>query len=267
MDLQEQYPDLSSFLLYSDGLKPIFFIVTDAINNGPPKLREVALEAIEHVRRIHATGARSSDPEYMNALFPVLLEALDSENPVDNSNALWALGVIVKHGNLPGIPPSVVKFFNTKSEDILSKVVWVVQMYTHKGLDITDSIPFIEPLLQHKDYWIRRMASDALSEHEIRTGQEDRLSVIDGLYDQENIDSNYWRVLVYHRRIHSADDTPMKQPKYTVHFTTERMCGACGFKKARCIFYWDDSGTGWRDRTSEYICPECSKYTMYRYVD
>lgn len=266
MDLTEQFPDLSSFLLYSDGLKPIFFIIANALSNGPPKLSEAALEALEKVREIHAKGARSSDSKYVEVLTPVLLEAMESENIDDQSNALWALAILVKHDQFPGTPPNVTKFLTTANEDILYKTVSVVQKYAHKQVDITVYIPLIEPLLSHSDYWIRRMVADVISEHEIRTGREERISVIEGLREHERLDS-YWEVFTYHRRLHAASDKPIILPDNVVHFTSERMCGACGFTKARCIFYWDDSGTGWIDRTSEYHCPVCHKYTEYHYVD
>ncbi|MHA1907422.1 MAG: HEAT repeat domain-containing protein [Candidatus Thorarchaeota archaeon] len=266
MDLKEHFPDLSSFLLYQDGLKPIFFIIANSNLHGPSKLKRIAAEVLEHVRQIHTTGVRSSDPKYVDALLPVLLEALDSKNHEDQANALWALAILVKHGLLPGTPPSVVRFFKTNNEEILNKAVWVVQKYAHKELDITEYIPHIEPLLKHPVYWIRRMAADAIAEHEIRIGLADRIFLITNLYDKERL-STYWNVSVYHRRLHATDDTPIIQPKYVVHFTPERTCGACGFKNAYCIFYWDDSGTGWIDRISEYLCPECGKYTTYHYVD
>jgi hypothetical protein len=266
MDLAEIFPELSSFLLYTDGLKPLFSIIADSINRGPSKLKETALESLENVKRIHSSGARSSDLKFVESLMPVLFEALNSKKKEDQSNALWALAILVKHDRLTASPPSVAKFFKTENEDILYKAVWVVQKYAHKELDITEYIPLLEPLLRHSVYWIRRMAADAISEHEIRLGHEERLAVTESLMDYEKL-GPYWSVDVYHRRLHALDDTPMNQPKYVAHFTPERMCGACGFEKARCIFYWDDSGTGWKDRTSEYHCPECGNYTTYHYVD
>lgn len=267
MDTAEQFPDLSSFLLYSDGLKPLFFIVARSIEHGPPKLKGIAIEALERVRQIHTTKVRSSDPRYVDALLPVLLEALHSEDQTDQINALWALAILVKHDRLSGTPPKVIRFFETDDEKILYRVVLVVQKYAHKELDITEYIPYIQPLLTHPDYLIRRMAADIISEHEIRLGNEERLVVMEGLYDSEKLDSNYWDVYVNHRRLHARDDTPQTAPESLVHFRQERMCGHCGFKKARCIFFWDDSGTGWKDRTHEYHCPKCEKYTVYHYVD
>jgi len=224
------------------------------------------LDALATVKKLHSEGVKSSDVRMFKALYPVLEQGLVYGNQSDQSNALWALAILAKHGIPVGPIPSMEEFLTSKNEEILRKAVWVAQMYSHSELDISDTIPLIETLLTHPDYRTRYMAADALSEHEIRLGNEDRLSVIEKLSDHERLD-DYWTVSVYHRRLHARNDTPLTQPEYVVHFTAERMCGVCGFKKANCIFYLDDSGTGWRDRTSEYLCPECGKYTVYHYVD
>lgn len=265
MRIEDEFPELPSKLLGSDGLKPVFFIINDLRNKGPSKMSTIANEVLQEVLSLNSEGAQISDSRFVKALYPVVANALEIGTPEDQANALWALAILLKH-QLLDESPAVSKFLSSSDEDILQKSVWVVQMYAHREIDISEYIPLIESLLQHQNYWIRHMASSAICDHEIRIGEASRLSVLAGVKEYENLDS-YWTIAVSHRRLHAINDTSKNQPDNVVHFTPERMCGVCGHKGARCIFYWDDSGTGWRDRTSEYCCPECGNYTTYHYFD
>ncbi len=266
MSIQDEFPEISSSLLREDNLNPIFYLVKALRERGSSSLEETVLNALTTVKKLDAEGVNPSDSEMFNALYPVIEKTLVFGKHEEQSHALWALAILVKRGAPVGPLPSMTGLLTSNNEEIARKAVWVVQMYSYRELDISDAIPLIRSLLNHPDYRTRNMAADALSEHEIRLGNEERLQINETLFEYEGLD-DYWTVSVHHRRFHAADDEPISMPEYVVQFTAQRMCGNCGFKKANCIFYWDDSGTGWRDRTSEYVCPECGKYTVYQYFD
>ncbi|MDF1541073.1 MAG: hypothetical protein P1Q69_19405 [Candidatus Thorarchaeota archaeon] len=266
MSLKDEFPELSSSLLREDGLNSIFYLIKAVRGRTQSSLNETVLKALATVKKLDDEGVEPSDVEMFNALYPVIEMTLVYGKQAEQIHALWALAILTKRGTPVGPLPSMTSLLTSKNEDIVRHAVWVVQMYSHKELDISDTITLLETLLIHSDYRTRNMAADALSEHKISIGDEERLLVIETLFYSEGLD-DYWTVSVHHRRFHALNDKPITRDEYTVHFTAQRMCGNCGFKKADCIFYWDDSGTGWRDRTSEYVCPECGKYTVYCYFD
>ncbi|MGD2073193.1 MAG: hypothetical protein PVG65_06875, partial [Candidatus Thorarchaeota archaeon] len=129
-----------------------------------------------------------------------------------------------------------------------------------------DAIPGLKKATSSDSWRTRALASDTISSEYIRLGMEKELSADASIYEKENLDS-YWNVLVRHRHTYALNDNLISMPEYYVHFIPFRHCGYCVEKDAKCIFYLDDSGTSWKDRTHEYFCEKCGKYTIYHYSD
>ncbi len=266
MSIEERFPEIPSQLLGSDGLNIVFGIINRWLIDSQSSYHAVAEDTMVKVIELLSRGVHLSDSRYVEAIYPIIESAFDSTCDKDQSDALWALAILLKRNLLKTEAPSVLKILKKAKEELLVNAVWVVQMYAQRGDDISPYVHHLESMIQHQNYWIRHSASIALSEHEILKEMKQRVSLDESVRERQGLDG-YWTISVNHRRLHGISSKAIDYPDYVVHFQAERLCGVCGYENARCIFYWDDSGTGWIDRLSEYLCPNCNNYTTYHYVD
>lgn len=254
-------------LCMADGLKPAFFLLRDNLHTIDSPLNELAKQTLNRIENIVSEDNSFDYYSVVYALKPLIDKGMLSERFKDRQHASWAIAILAKRNFHPEKSwPVVIQWLEKGNSEEQFRAVWILKGCALSGFDLSESINGLENALSSDSWRTRALASDTLSAEYIRIGKEKELSVDESIYDKENLDS-YWDVLVRHRRTYALSDTQTSMPDYCVHFTPLRHCGYCGEKDAKCIFYLDDSGTSWKDRTHEYHCDKCGKYTIYHYTD
>ncbi len=265
--LEECFPEIPTKILYADGLKPLFYLMRNARHS----VSSAIMYMIEDVLSSLSVLLDESDSIDINhvkdILYPLAEAAMGSENRDEQKNGVWALALLIRDGYTPsGSFSTLLEWLRSSDEEYLGWAAMIFRNLTWVEKDISLYIEDLETLLSHESYHIRLDAATAISNELCRSGMEPAIEVHEAVFADKMYD-HYWQIDVHYRRHHARSDNPLATPEYTAHFRAERTCGSCGYGHAKCIFYYDDSGTGWIDRTSEYKCPECGKYTVYRYVD
>jgi hypothetical protein len=251
----------------ADGLKPAFFLLRDNLHSSVSPLYKLAKQTIQRIENLVREDESYDYYTVVYALKPLIDKGMTSDRLEDRHYASWAIAILSKRNFHPENSwPIVMKWLEKGNSEELFRAVWILKGCALSGFDLSEAISGLEKASSSESWRTRALASDTISAEYIRTGKEKELSVDESIYDKEKLDS-YWDILVRHRRTYALNDIPITMPDYYAHFTQFRHCGYCGDEKAKCIYYLDDSGTSWKDRTYEYFCERCGKYTIYHYTD
>jgi hypothetical protein len=251
----------------ADGLKPAFFLLRDNLHISDSPLHELAEQTLQRIENLVREDESFDYYSIVYALKPLIDKGIISERLKDRQHASWAIAILSKRNFHPEKSwPVVLQWLEEGNPDEVFRAVWILKGCALSGFDLSEAIPGLEKALSSDSWRTRALASDAISAEYIRIGKEKELLVDESIYEKENLDS-YWNVLVRHRRTYALDDVAISMLDYYAHFTPFRYCGYCGEKDAKCIYFLDDSGTSWKDRTHEYYCEKCGKYTIYHYSD
>lgn len=260
------FPRIPRGILLTDGLKPLFLLIRDAKQTGRSSIMDTISDTLREIYRVLQENQQTNSSDIRPLFYTLLEEALLNGSPEEQEYGFWALISNISEGFRPDCCMKIIVDRLHSEEELQSWAVLVMKKLAWKRVDISSYVDHLQHLLTSDNYDIRNQAATTISMELARSGVESKIAVHPAVYENKKIDS-YWTVAVYHRRHHALTDRRIHLPEFIVHFKSERICGSCGFANAYCIFYYDDSGTGWTDRTSEYHCPKCGKYTEYHYVD
>ncbi|MHA1927444.1 MAG: hypothetical protein ACTSV2_02570 [Candidatus Thorarchaeota archaeon] len=266
--LEESFPNLPKALLQEDGIKSFFFILRGVLSNPSSELFELAKEALRTMELSVNADEQFDVTSFMPTIVSFLSESMATGDSEDRKNFTWAVAILAKKGyDVCEVLPRTIEWLDSKDALQNQYAAWILRNCAWSGFDLSSFVDAMKLHLDHSEYEVRNYLAQAVSNELIRTGSETEMQIVSNLFDNEELDSNYWRVDVHHRSYHAIDNTILPRPKYAAHFQLLRMCGNCGHPDAYCIYFYDDSGTGWTDRISEFYCEECGKYTVYHYVD
>ncbi len=265
MSIEKTFKDLPKRLLLADGLKPIFFLIKAILESEEDPIFTQANESLVKVRTLVSDDGKYNFDEVSESLSPLVESALQSE--VHRLHAAWAIAILIKRGfHFPSAIPTMIDWLNSDDREIMTRAVWILKNASLDGNDISGALPGLEAILDHDEWQIRIMASEAISNEMVRVGREESLEPIEGMLNRPGFDSD-WTVYVYHRPRFARGSNPSKVSYAWNESRLLEKCANCGYDEAECVHFHDDSGTGWRDRVWEYHCPVCNKFTVYHYFD
>ncbi len=201
--------------------------------------------------------------EAASAMTPILAQGLLAADLEIQRQAVIGLQVIAKRGGNLG--PALAALGDSLFKDGgiaegAARAIWL------GGLDCTDVGELkgkLEEALESEQIGVRAYASKALSRYLWQAGLETKL---EAEHSEAWVVEGGWRYIdgpvaveVSHRRTYAATNEEIGEVELT------HMCGVCGNKETRCVYYEIDAGTSWKMEKYEVLCKECKKYTVYEY--